>query len=189
MVSSVYLPRANGHPKNGTALPQYSESSAIQEKLGRRHHPPWLLPLSIPIPGLPQRFSRLWVVNPRRIHHFTTIRFGQRRGSAILAFVVLTIMFTTFALAKRFATNEKKWPTPFTGDLPTLVYKREDLQRIWRWEIESGHYPSRRSSKFQLSYSSGEEILNPFSSRTTSYENYSEQPIASSSESIHTFKI
>lgn len=61
------------------------------------------------------------------------------------ASVVLTRtkVFTTFALAKRFVTEEKTWPA-FTGDPPTLVFKREDLQRIWSWEIASGHYPSRR---------------------------------------------
>jgi len=32
----------------------------------------------------------------------------------------------------------------------TLVFRREDLQRIWNWEISSGHYPSRRSVPKQI---------------------------------------
>jgi WD repeat and SOF domain-containing protein 1 len=45
---------------------------------------------------------------------------------------------------KRFGSPQRKWPG---GDSPTLVFKREDLGRIWRWEIASGHHPSRRSSE------------------------------------------
>ncbi|KAF8585562.1 hypothetical protein K439DRAFT_1632567 [Ramaria rubella] len=32
-----------------------------------------------------------------------------------------------------------------SGDPPTLVYAREDLQRVWEWEIASGHFPSSRN--------------------------------------------
>ncbi|KAK1232320.1 hypothetical protein PQX77_004571 [Marasmius sp. AFHP31] len=36
--------------------------------------------------------------------------------------------------------------------MPTLVFRREDLQRIWHWEIASGHHPSRRSIPKQLEF-------------------------------------
>lgn len=58
-------------------------------------------------------------------------------------------MFIVFAIAQRFRTEEKQWSAPlFQGEPPTLVFGREDLQKIWQWEVQSGHYPSRRDSKF-----------------------------------------
>ncbi|KAK7053032.1 hypothetical protein VNI00_004353 [Paramarasmius palmivorus] len=49
-----------------------------------------------------------------------------------------------------------EWSESWTpvGDPPTLVYRREDLQRIWNWEIESGHYPSRHSIPKQIGLTS-----------------------------------
>ncbi len=38
----------------------------------------------------------------------------------------------------------------FPATPPTLVHRREDLQRIWHWELASGHYPSRQRSAFIL---------------------------------------
>lgn len=65
----------------------------------------------------------------------------------LLCLSILATVFTVFALHKRFATQEKAWPTfPSVGDPPTLVYRPEDLQRIWEWEIAAGHYPSSRKS-------------------------------------------
>lgn len=157
MSSSSYsaVPRRqNGHYpnrlslSNGNGLPQYSNSSAVQEKLHLQgHSPPWIMPVYLRLPFLPSRALRLWAPNPRRLHHFSIIRFGGRkRGATVLCFVFALIIFVTFALAKRFGTEEKTWPrAPFT-DPATLVYKREDLQRIWKWEVASGHYPSRYTS-------------------------------------------
>ncbi|KAG6832315.1 hypothetical protein H0H92_003548 [Tricholoma furcatifolium] len=71
-------------------------------------------------------------------------RFGRRAGSAVLLFFLLLLVVICFALTKRFGTRAKKWPRPFIGDPSTLIFEREDLQRIWHWEISSGHYPSRR---------------------------------------------
>ncbi|KAF7347924.1 Glycosyltransferase family 32 protein [Mycena venus] len=66
-----------------------------------------------------------------------------------MVLVFVAMVFAMFALAKRFGTEEKTWPA-FTNDPPTLVFRREDLQRIWSWEIASGHYPSRRRLPEQL---------------------------------------
>ncbi|KAL0567885.1 hypothetical protein V5O48_014112 [Marasmius crinis-equi] len=38
------------------------------------------------------------------------------------------------------------------GDPPTLVFERDDLQRIWDWEIRSGHYPSRHSIPKEIGF-------------------------------------
>ncbi|KAJ7487485.1 glycosyltransferase family 32 protein [Mycena galericulata] len=131
----------------GRSLPHYSSNSAVQEKYHGRVYP-WFVPLSLAIPGLRTRL-RVWLPNPRRIHQSSVSRFGRKRGFAVMVLAFAAMVFTTFALAKRFATEEKTWPA-FTGDPPTLVFKREDLQRIWTWEVGSGHYPSRRRIPEQL---------------------------------------
>ncbi|KAJ7275152.1 hypothetical protein B0H12DRAFT_1199300 [Mycena haematopus] len=130
----------------GRSLPHYS--SVVQEKYHGRTYP-WLIPLALAIPGLPTRRLRLWLPNPRRIHQFSVSRFGRKRGFAVMLLLFVAMVFAAFALAKRFGTEEKTWPA-FTGDPPTLVFRREDLQRIWTWEIASGHYPSRRRLPEQL---------------------------------------
>ncbi|TFK41273.1 hypothetical protein BDQ12DRAFT_626622 [Crucibulum laeve] len=161
MATSAYFPnqkRQNGIQRRmsvSNALPVYSSSStssAVQEKYARRgvHVAPWLITVSVPIPCVRTRRLRLVVLNPRRLHTFATARFGRKRGSLVLCFGLFLLVFTVFALAKRFGTHAKQWPTPFIGDPPTLVFKREDLQRIWRWEVGSGHYPSRRRIPQQL---------------------------------------
>lgn len=62
---------------------------------------------------------------------------------------LLTLLYLIFAVHKRFGTDDKSWPAPsFLGEPPTLVYRREDLQRIWEWEVEAGHYPSSRRSTY-----------------------------------------
>ena len=150
--------RQNGHHRGrlsfSNALPVYSFSStsstAVQEKFAKRAlQSPWWISFSLYIPGL--RTRRLFFLNPRRLHDFSMSRFGRKRGSLLLCLSILSLIFFAFALAKRFGTHAKQWPTPFTGDPPTLVYKREDIQRIWQWEVTSGHYPSRRRSVL-LSY-------------------------------------
>ncbi|RXW22911.1 hypothetical protein EST38_g2926 [Candolleomyces aberdarensis] len=69
------------------------------------------------------------------------LRFGRKKGSAVFCFLLFILCFVIFAFAKRFGSHTKQWPT--FKDPPTLIFKREDLQRIWKWEVNSGHYPSR----------------------------------------------
>lgn len=150
MTSSVYYPvsqRPNGHRKGRTSwsLPAYS--STVQEKLARHPPPAWFITVSIPIPGIRSRRLRMPVLNPRHVLHRSVTRFGQKRGIVLVCVALVVLITIVFALGKRFGTEEKKWPTPFTGDPSTLVFKRDDLQRIWLWEIASGHYPSRQNSE------------------------------------------
>lgn len=148
MASSIYLPipqRGSGHRDKGRlspALPSYS--TAVHEKLGHRHSHslPWTTPVTLPIPGVRTRRLRILVPNAARFHQFCVTRFGRKKGPAIMCMTIFTLVFTVFALAKRFAMEDKKWPSTSFGTPPTLVFGREELQRIWKWEIESGHYPS-----------------------------------------------
>ncbi|KAF8202958.1 glycosyltransferase family 32 protein [Pholiota molesta] len=160
MASSAYFPkpfRQNGHHRHrlsvSNALPVYASSSstAVQEKYATRaQHSPWFIQLSLRIPGVPFPRLRIYFINPRRLLHFSTTRFGRKRGSLFLCLSISFLIFFVFALTKRFGTHAKRWPTPFPRDPPTLVYRREDLQRIWQWEVASGHYPSRQKVPEQL---------------------------------------
>jgi WD repeat and SOF domain-containing protein 1 len=150
---STYLPnrtriRDRGRPSINGGLPQYANgSSAVQEKLALRPHlAPWWIRLNLPIPFLCSRPLRILVLNPRRVHDYMTTRFGRKRGCSMLVLFVVLAFFFVFALARRFGTHAKQWP--LTKDSRTLVYGRKDLQSIWKWEIESGHYPSRKASAY-----------------------------------------
>lgn len=148
MASSIYLPlspRANGHKGRLTnGLPSYS--TAVQEKMGHWHTQSWTTPIELPIPGVRTRRLRILVPNFQRFHQSSVTRFGRRKGPAILCFSLLAMFFFLFALAKRFATEQKTWPTTPFRTPSTLVFGRQELQRIWKWEIESGHYPSGAKS-------------------------------------------
>lgn len=128
-------------------LPSYS--AAVQEKLYRHgRSTSWLVPFSTPIPGTRGRRLRLWVPDPARIYRVSVARFGRKRGVLLMFFGVFLLVFTTFAVHRRFNSASRQWPTLSTGDTSTLIFTRADLQRIWKREIESGHYPSRQKSTF-----------------------------------------
>ena len=110
---------------------------------------PWTISFFLPIPGLRNRHIHLILPNLSYFHRLSFFRFSRRRNTFVLLFACVSIAFIIFAVAQRFRTEEKQWSAPlFTGEPPTLVFGREDLKKIWRWEVQSGHYPSRRDSKF-----------------------------------------
>ena len=63
-------------------------------------------------------------------------------AAGFLAFVFTIVIM--FSLRDRFVPEDRNWPT--YQEPPTLVYRREDLQRIWEWEVAAGHYPSGQKS-------------------------------------------
>ena len=143
-------------------LPSYS--AAVQEKLYRHgRSSSWLVPLSTPIPGMRTRRLRLWVPNPARIHQVSVARFGRKRGTLLLCLGILLLVSTTFAVHRRFNSSSRQWHPFPTGDPPTLVFARADLQKIWKWEIDSGHYPSSQKSAphFSRSLSQFDRCLTP----------------------------
>ncbi|KZT05870.1 uncharacterized protein LAESUDRAFT_654694 [Laetiporus sulphureus 93-53] len=151
MASSVYFQQnGNGYAERTRFNGLPTHSTAVREKW-HRHHPTssWFIPLSLPIPGVRTRRLRLMAPNPARLHQFSVTRFGRRRGPLILCMGLFIMVFTVFAFHKRFATEEKKWPLS-SGESGTLVYRPEDLQRIWEWEIAAGHYPSSRKLPKQI---------------------------------------
>ena len=131
----------------GRISPLPSYSSAVSEKahMNGRANTGFFTVLHPQIPGVPTRRLNLPIPIPPRIYHATVNRYGRRKGFLIIVLGFVTVIWTVFALVKRFGSEEKKWPTPYFND-STLVFQREDLRRIWEWEIASGHYPSSRKS-------------------------------------------
>jgi WD repeat and SOF domain-containing protein 1 len=125
-------------------LPSYSTSSAVNEKVRRRHSPSRFVSLSLPIPGVKNRRLRLVFPNIRYLYSSSVLKYGRKLASLLFLLAFLILVFVAFALTKRFGTRAKKWPR--IVDPSTLIFEREDLRRIWEWEVTSGHYPSRRPS-------------------------------------------
>lgn len=60
---------------------------------------------------------------------------------------LFAFVYFIFAVNRRFGGDDKGWAGSLSfPDPSTLVYRREDIQRIWEWEIAAGHYPSGRRS-------------------------------------------
>jgi WD repeat and SOF domain-containing protein 1 len=127
-----------------------THSSAVEEKLERQHRASgsfssWTRPVSLPIPGV--RSRRLRILLPSAVAgSFNSLRMSRmrrKRGPVFVAVVCIAVCFAFVLLAKAVLRRSRRgdWDTP-SGDPSTLVFKREDLQKIWKWEIESGHYPS-----------------------------------------------
>jgi WD repeat and SOF domain-containing protein 1 len=133
--------------KSPNGLPVFT--SAIHEKKLRHAKPsPWTFSIFFPIPGFRNRRFRIILPNLSLFHRVSLSHSSRRRSTLVLLFACVSITFIIFAIAQRFRTEEKQWSAPlFQGEPPTLVFGREDLQNIWKWEVQSGHYPSRRDSR------------------------------------------
>ena len=88
---------------------------------------------------------------PAGVYKLSVARFGRRRGPALLCFCCLALLLSTFALHKRFVSGEKTWPVPW-GKSKSVVFDKEQLRKIWDWEVRAGHYPSTRPSESCFSF-------------------------------------
>ncbi|KAJ3499427.1 hypothetical protein NMY22_g19510 [Coprinellus aureogranulatus] len=140
--------------KDLTHLPTHS--SAIDEKLERqRHsltHQPWTRIYHFPIPGVPNRRLRLRLPNDAKLNPLRISRLRRKRGPLFVSLACLAVFFTVLLVSK--STGRTQWdpdwqPSP-QGNSPTLVFRRQHLQDIWKWEIESGHYPSFANIPWQI---------------------------------------
>ncbi|KAJ7188594.1 hypothetical protein C8R46DRAFT_25494 [Mycena filopes] len=129
------------------SLPKYY---APEDKYHKRGPIPVQTWVTYPISVCGLRF-KLVLPNLKAAYLTAISRFGRMRGALLILLTLLTLAFTIFALVRRFGSTHKKWPLE---ESPTLVFKREDLGRIWRWEIASGHHPSRRSIPQKLGINS-----------------------------------
>ncbi|KAI0375296.1 hypothetical protein BV20DRAFT_960400 [Pilatotrama ljubarskyi] len=79
---------------------------------------------------------------PVGLYKTSVARFGRRRGPALLCFCCLALILTSLAFHSRFVSKRRSWP--LVGGASTVVFGKEQLRKIWEWEILSGHYPSSR---------------------------------------------
>lgn len=86
------------------------------------------LELVLPVPW------RFWAV--------TSAHMSRRRTMICVLLMFLT--WIGFGFTSLFKRPGETWAPPMPGKPPTLVFRRADLQKIWEWEIASGHYPSTR---------------------------------------------
>ncbi|KAI0639697.1 hypothetical protein C8Q77DRAFT_1069629 [Trametes polyzona] len=89
---------------------------------------------------------------PVGLYKASVTRFGRRRGPALLGACCLVLVLTALAFHSRFLSERRSWP--LLGATSSVVFEREDLRRIWEWEIASGHYPSTRAIPTEIGFTS-----------------------------------
>ena len=142
-------------PAMNSDLP--SHSSAVEEKLERQHRShasnAWTRPVSLAIPGVRTRRLRIFVPNAGPFRGGGG-RMRKKRGPMLVALACLAVFFTVILVTKSFGRSDwsDQWQGNTNPEPPTLVFMRRELQKIWKWEIASGHYPSRASSVFSKVY-------------------------------------
>ena len=99
---------------------------------GRSPSMPWLDPVLSSVPIVPARRLCAPLSSVRHVESLSGRRDGRKIGRLLLCLFIILTGCIFFALVKIFRSKDKQ----------TLVFGRENLQRIWNWEIESGHYPS-----------------------------------------------
>ncbi|TFK75691.1 hypothetical protein BDN72DRAFT_810612 [Pluteus cervinus] len=126
--------------------------SAVQEKLGR-FHVPWTRTIFLPLPGLNRR---LRVIVP----NVALLRGGRRRGPLLVSLACIALVCTVVIMSRGFGGAgwgnsgwNEQWNQDQNREPSTLVFRREELKKIWKWEIESGHFPSSKSIPRQIGLS------------------------------------
>lgn len=140
------------------ALPLH-QPSAVREKeelLLNNSNAAWFQPILVPIPGVRTRRLRV---------PFPTLRLRRQRGPLLVCFACMAVVLTVILLSRGLGRTE--WDPESSDEPSTLVFRREDLQRIWSWEVASGHYPSSQSSAFstQQKWSPADHLTSPEGNR------------------------
>ncbi|KAF5313424.1 hypothetical protein D9611_008533 [Ephemerocybe angulata] len=145
--------------KDLTHLPTHS--SAIDEKLDRQHKSSlqvltWTRPYFIPIPGVSNRRLRIYLPNLALFNPLRISRLRRKRGPLFISLACVAVFLTVLLVTRSTgrsqtsSTWDPEWQPAVDGSAPTLIFRRQQLQDIWKWEIASGHYPSRMSIPWQV---------------------------------------
>lgn len=145
------------HPQSGQGVMKNgilpNHSSAVEEKLHRSNgSTSWTRPVSLPIPGVRTRRLRILVPNVGSFQQMRGARVRRSRGPLLVCFACMALFLTVMVFSRNHGSRDQwpeNWP-PSSGESSTLVFHREDLQRIWKWEVASGHFPSHQTSTWLL---------------------------------------
>jgi DDB1- and CUL4-associated factor 13 len=141
---SSFFARSDG-PRSAH-LPVHSN----KEKFAKRYRP-WLTSYQLPNPFSARRTLRIPIPN---IPLFRTLS-NHRHGRYLIPLIHIFGLFALYHfLSTVFSSLGPNTPSirPVFSRPSTLVYEKEDLRRIWKWELASGHYPSRRPSMFENTF-------------------------------------
>ncbi|KAJ3511277.1 hypothetical protein NLJ89_g4193 [Agrocybe chaxingu] len=85
----------------------------------------------------------------------------RKRGPLLITLACLAVFFTVVLVTKSIGHSEwgDQWQQGSSMEPSTLVFKRLDLQRIWKWEVASGHYPSTQPIPAQIGLT--KPLMNP----------------------------
>ncbi|KAH9474820.1 hypothetical protein JR316_0013286 [Psilocybe cubensis] len=141
-------------------------SHSLEKKA--RSHASWTGPFLIPIPGVRTRRLRIYLPNAAPLIPVRLTRVRRKRGPLLILLVCLAILCTFTFTKKSFQRptwTESPWIQSEPYDPPTLIFQRPHLQRIWKWEVASGHYPSREPIPAEIRLR--EALTNPAIPRRT----------------------
>jgi WD repeat and SOF domain-containing protein 1 len=115
-------------------LPTHSNSANVgaQHRRSSESFMPWTDPVS----SFVLRRLRVPLSDPRHVNPLDTRHGGRKKSKLFQCLCIFSIGCIIFAFVKFIRSKDKR----------TLVFGRENLQQIWKWEIESGHNPSYRKS-------------------------------------------
>lgn len=129
-VNTGMVHRDRGHKPND--LPTHSNDDPVRSS---RHHRspsmPWAS--SFNLLGGPARQLRVIVPDTRRFDRSCGRRSRRTRSKFLVGLFIVCVGLLFFGLAKHIQALRER----------TLIFGRGNLQTIWKWEIASGHHPSR----------------------------------------------
>jgi WD repeat and SOF domain-containing protein 1 len=109
-----------------------NEKHLLTQPGGRR----WTTPVHIPAPAFVRRPITIHVPLPPSVYRSLLVRKVGQLVALALGLIALLAL-----IRRRHSHHEGN------SEAPTLVFGRNDLRRIWQWEIAAGHYPSTRRSR------------------------------------------
>lgn len=124
-----------------TALRRGRYTHPTDEKENADHSSSWFIPPPASTPIVQPRRVRVKIVGHT---HESTISWLNHRGIFTRCIAFLGGLSAVCVVLILLGTEESSWTPTFRDS--TLVFGREELQRIWRWEIDSGHHPSNAKS-------------------------------------------
>jgi hypothetical protein len=124
------------NPRN-TIISWYGPSDNINESASTKKPTKWISKFHDIIPGLPQRDTSTKL--PISIGLVAVVRSHFARPKSVIVTLSLGVLFL---IGIRLVSNN------VIAKKATLVFDREEIRKIYEWEIKGGNYPTRRRSKF-----------------------------------------